>query len=125
MIRKIVAIIVLFSVVMHLSARTGLLAQLYKNRYEIVHKLGLYGELSISECGSSYYADQQLVLPSEHQDESIPPVLTHVSEITLFFKAAESLNSSSMPLLLRESNTHYLTGFYETPGHDFFQPPRC
>jgi len=115
---------VLTSLLLHCCSRTGLLSYLYEQRHEIAYALGIIDEVPIAFCGAAYYNDQGIVVQTETQHESIPPVLRNATEIILFFSFPETPIQVRQPLLSDGPSSVYHVSSYEAPAQGLFQPPR-
>lgn len=124
MIRRILATIILLSMVLHCASRLGILSYLYKNRNELAYVVGLVSEMPIAICSSDYDFNEGLHIQHADTQPGTPVSFLTAPEITLFCLSPFSveLHNNSVP-----KNTAYPTYkelTYTTPLQAIFQPPR-
>lgn len=124
MLRRVISIVILFSLLLHFSSRTGFLAYIYAQRHALAHLAGAIREIPITECGSSYYGDSVVIADGDHEPGAIPAVLSSAHEIILFCGSVAASVQPEPVLITREWVGTYTTAAYAAPVPDFFQPPR-
>ena len=116
MVKRLIASVVLISMITHCAGRLGFLSYLYQQRHEIANALGLIEEKPIAVCGSEFQPDANLVFTADETNESVPPQLIEVREIQLFFQF--KLTGCEQPAGL------LLLGDIANTAHQLFEPPR-
>lgn len=116
--------LVLTSMILHCSARLGLVSYIYENRHVIAFQLGLIDEIPIALCGSSYEFDQGLHIQVPHEsDKSLPVSLPQAREINLFIESIIVPSSAELSLLSINRLPVVIEKEYTSPDYSVFHPP--
>lgn len=124
MIRRILATIILLSMVLHCASRLGILSYLYKNRNELAYVVGLVSEIPIAICSSDYDFNEGLHIQHADAQPSTPVSFLTAPEITLFYIPPFSVALHSNSMAENTAYPAYQELAYTTPLHSIFQPPR-
>src|SRR6188768_2953536 len=92
MMRRTLALLILFSMVLHCASRLGVLSYLYENRNHIANTIGLISEVPIAMCSSDYDFNEGLHIQTADAHPSAPASFLTAHEITLFSQAYISFN---------------------------------
>src|SRR6185436_13620850 len=92
MMRRTLALLILFSMILHCASRLGVLSYLYENRNHIASTVGLISEVPIAICSSNYDFNDGLHIQHTDTDPSFPVSFLTAHEITLFSQAYISFN---------------------------------
>jgi hypothetical protein len=124
MIKRTLAIIILFSMVIHCASRLGFLSYLYENRTQIANTLGLISEVPIAFCSSDYTFNETLPTQPSDSETGIPVSFSSAHEITLFIQNHFAFSGEPINVSLMKVESHYSIPHYLSPHLDIFQPPR-
>ncbi len=124
MMRRTLALLILFSMVLHCASRLGVLSYLYENRNQIANTIGLISEVPIAMCSSDYDFNEGLHIQHADTDQSTPTGFLTANEITLFFQTHITFNLQKFTELSGSRKSQYTTGYYQHPSLEIFQPPR-
>src|SRR5688572_21281608 len=124
MIRRTLALLILFSMVLHCASRLGVLTYLYENRNHIANTIGLIQEVPIALCSSDYDFHDSLHVQHADTDPAVPTNFLTAQEITLFSQGYVSFNLREDSNSADEGKSPYTIGCYQQPPLKIFQPPR-
>ena len=124
MMRRTLALLILFSMVLHCASRLGVLSYLYENRNHIANSIGLISEVPIAMCSSDYDFNDGLHIQHADTHPSAPATFLTAHEITLFAQARIAFNLRENSTLTHEGKSRYSVGHYQHPSLEIFQPPR-
>lgn len=123
--KKVLSLILVFSMVLHCAGRLGVIQYLYEQRNQIALALGIIDEIPIPVCSHDYYSSDGLVVQAD--DDQQPPVrIAQSHEINLFAGNTTFTWAIKSPFVERQ------TGFpaddapcYSTHLSRIFTPPRA
>ena len=122
MLRRGAAYIILTTVLLHGSARLGLLDHVYQKRHEIAFALSLISEVPIAICSVDYDFAETLKIESGDDSHSGPPVSLQTNEVDLFLiEQTEFDNQSNLPASIWTRITADL--YRLAPSNSIFHPP--
>lgn len=124
MIRRILATIILLSMVLHCASRLGILSYLYKNRNELAYIVGLVSEVPIALCSSDYDFNEGLHIQQADTQPGTPASFLTAQEITLFYLPPFSVELHTNSVSKNTACPTYKELTYTSPLHAIFQPPR-
>jgi hypothetical protein len=124
MMRRTLALLILFSMVLHCASRLGVLTYLYENRNHIANTIGLIQEVPIAICSSNYDFNDSLHVQHADTDPAVPTNFLTAHEITLFSQGYISFNLREDSTLSDDVTSPYTIGRYQHPPLKIFQPPR-
>ena len=121
--KRILSIIILFSMVLHCASRLGILSQVYQKRHVIAYTVGLIGEIPIALCGSDYDPSDKLHIQSGDADEALPVNFIQAQEINLFMISGELSLVPDWLLIDERGLYRHHDGLYPSPSFSIFHPP--
>jgi hypothetical protein len=121
--KKILSIVILFSMVLHCASRLGILSQVYQKRHSIAYTVGLIAEIPIALCGSDYDPSDKLYVQSEDAGEALPANFTQAQEINLFIVNGELSVMPGWLLIATDDPCRYHGSLYPSPSFRIFHPP--
>lgn len=124
MMRRILAAVILLSMVLHCASRLGILSYLYKNRNEMAHVVGLISEVPIAMCSGDYDFNEDLNIHHTDTQPGTPISFLTAQEITLFFTPASVIDFNLQVIPHNQFNQPYNAGHYPQPLLNIFQPPK-
>lgn len=124
MIRRILATIILLSMVLHCASRLGILSYLYKNRNELAYVVGLISEVPIAICSSDYDFNEGLHIQHADTQPGTPVSFLTAPEITLFYIPPFSVDLHSNLVTEITAFPVYKALASTTSLQAIFQPPR-
>lgn len=83
MFKKLIVYTILSSMILHCGCRLGFLDQLYQQRHQIAHAIGVIEEIPMTMCNSDYDFEKDLKVKSDDSHSSLP-LLHLVKKINLF-----------------------------------------
>lgn len=122
--KRVISLVVLFSLVLHFSSRTGLLDYAYARRHAVAQLLGLIAERPIAECSSLYAPDSKLLQSTAAEHESAPPVLIRAGDVNFVLTTVKTVPAPEYFLFYTTARHHYVLGDYESPLQSLYRPPR-
>lgn len=120
--RRVVCIIVLFSMMLHCITRLGVTSYLYSKRHQVALSVGLIDEVPITLCKSDYPPGTPLVIAAM-QDQNVPVPFTHTSEIHLFVESATPDIAQNQAMSTLTHQTMMRHSEYTPPALTVFHPP--
>ena len=124
MMRRTLALLILFSMVLHCASRLGVLSYLYENRNHIANSIGLISEVPIAMCSSDYDFNEGLHIQHTDNHPSAPASFLTAHEITLFYQAYTSYTLPENSAPADHGKSPYTMGYYQHPALEIFQPPK-
>lgn len=121
--KKILSIIILFSMVLHCASRLGILSQVYQKRHTIAYTVGLIAEIPIALCGSDYDPSDKLYIQSEDAGEALPVNFTQAEEINLFIENGALAVMPGWLFITADGPYRYHSSLYPSPSFRIFHPP--
>jgi len=124
--KRVVCLVILFSMVLHCASRLGLVAYLYDSRYDIAYSMGLIADIPIAVCETEYFtkdAPFSIVLPDNQADEQMPVKHFQAREIVLFAEEIDKSIPSIFSALNITHNTATFESRYPAPELAIFHPP--
>lgn len=124
MTRRILATIILLSMVLHCASRLGILSYIYKNRNELAYVVGLISEVPIALCSSDYDFNEDLHIQHTDAHPSTPISFLTAPEITLFYSVPFTIDLHKSLIAENTAYVSYSESVYAKPLHAIFQPPK-
>ncbi|HEY3404266.1 MAG TPA: hypothetical protein VGK59_12815 [Ohtaekwangia sp.] len=123
MFRKVLIIVILFSMTMHCFSRLGVMSYLFEKRHEIAYSLGLIAEIPIAVCNSDYDFTPGLAIQGTDDIQHLPLHISQAQEIILFFHTVSTNFLPGEPLTLTIAFDTREDSHYPSPLLSVFHPP--
>ena len=123
MARKLLSVIILFTMVLHCASRLGGLSYLYEKRHDFAYSIGLITEKPIAICSSDYDFGKGLAIVSADEDTPTAPGIIQSQEINLFFISLLELATPERSLVVDGFSDTPLCRYALYPVDSIFHPP--
>ena len=121
--RRILIVVILFSMTLHCFSRLGVLSYVFEKRHEIAYSLGLIAEIPIAICNSDFDFTPGLVVQEADGIQNLPQHISQAQEIILFFSTVITDITSNEPVTLTTGFDNREDALYPSPLLSVFHPP--